>query len=366
MKRGIFVLALAAALASACAGPRKKAGPGPVEVSVAEGAAVYNDKDLAATRAAAVDEASRRALEAAAELFADPGLLASKREAFERSVLGSQALFVKKRAVLSESRLGGNYRARVKVHFYSEKLAAALRELGVSPGLKSGVTAALAVSEPGAEAGRAPAARAFSEVFASKSGIALSPLPAEKTGSREDALRAAGEAGARLLFFGRASADKAMPSGAAAGFAPSKAEVRLSILDAASGRSLGEVSASATAMDSTQELSLEKALAAAGELAGRDAAGRAAALSGLDYRITVRFLGVTGVERARKLKDALSRVRGLKAFALEAFGEGEVVFGVSPQRPDAQELASAILRDNSLPLELEQASQFDIVFRAGE
>lgn len=353
-----LLLAAAAGCATAPAPGSFRADP---EMLLADGAADLNPADLGASRSAAVQDAQRAAVRRAAELYMDDTARAENYAALENGPLKDFRSYVDKHKVVSEGQDGAVYRAGVKVWVYHDRLASVLRALKLAGG--PGGSAAAAFAQKGAPS--QPFARAFRDAFARRSAVAVKDYPfaadqALAAGPLEPLLAAASAAGADLLIRASASAAPA-GSGIATGFYPSRADAGAEVYETASGRQLLAVSMQADAVDSSEAASLSKALAAAGELLGQEAASRAARSLKADTVIKLRVHGVPGLEALEKLRAQLQRV-DLKSLRLEKFSSGTAVFAAVPQRADSQELASAVLRGDSFGLELEAVGPLEIVF----
>ena len=75
----------------------------------------------------------------------------------------------------------------------------------------------------------------------------------------------------------------------------------------------------------------------------------------------LKIYGVPGLEAVEKLRDQLQRA-DLRGLRLESYADGAAVFSAVPRRQDPQEFASAVLRGDSLGLELEAAGPQEVVF----
>lgn len=362
MKRAILktlpALLLAAGCAHAPAPGAYKADPEPLS---AEGAGALDERDLGATRERAALAAEREAVRLAAELFLDETAAAEKGAVLEAGLLKTPRLYVAKRKIISEGRDGDGYRVGVRAWVYHDRIAAALRQLNLAgPG-------ALAPAAALALRGQADKgfARAFREAFARRSSVLLKDYPfasdqALLAGPDDALVSAAAAAGADLLFCVSASA---APSGAgfSTGLHPSRSEASLKAYEASTGRELLSLSSQGNAIEATEAASQAKALAAAAELLGQEAGGRADRLAKSAAPVRIKIYGVRGLEGAAALKAQLQRLDA-EGVRLESYSEGTAVFLALPRRPDPQELASSVLRGDSLGLELEAAGPGEIAF----
>ncbi len=351
------VLLLASACAHAPLPGSYKAAPEPL---TAEGAAPVDDRNIGASREGALLDAERNAVRRAAELFLDETARAENYSALEIGLLKTPRIYVARRKVLSEGRDGAYYRVSVRAWVQHDKIASALRGMGLAGPGGAGATAAFVL-----RGGDKAFAKGFREAFSARSAVVLKEFPfasdpALLAGPDQGLIDAAAAAGAELLYCASASAASS-GSGIDTGFHPARSEASLKVYETKTGREMLSLSGQANAIDAVRETALSKALAAAGELLGQEAAGTTARLvrSETPFRIKVR--GVQGLEAAEKLRDQLQRV-DLSGLRLESLEDGLAAFLAVPRSADPQEFASAVLRGDPLGLELEAAGQRELVF----
>lgn len=354
----IPALLLAAACAHAPAPGSYKAAPEPL---TAEGSGAYDERDLGASRERAALDAERAAVRRAAELFLDETARAESFGVIEIGLLRAPQLYVARRKILSEGRDGANYRVEARSWVYHDKIAAALRSMNLAGPGASGVSAAFARRGTPDKAFD----KAFREAFARRSAVTLRDYPfaadpALLAGPDSGLLAAAAGTGADLLFCASASAS---PSGAGlnTGFYPSRSDAALKVYDVKTGRELLSLASQANGIDATEAGSFAKSLAAAGELLAQEAGGKAERLLKADSPMKLKIYGVQGLEAVEKIKAQLQRV-DLRGLRLESYADGAAVFSAVPRRPDPQEFASAVLRGDSLGLELEAAGPQEVAF----
>lgn len=352
------VLLLASACAHAPAPGAFRADPEPL---TADGTGTLDERNLGASRDRAAQDAEKNAVRRAAELFLDETARAEKYGALEIGLLKTPQLYVAKRKILSEGRDGDAYRVSARVWIRHDRVAAALRTMNLAGPGATGTVAAFAQRGGGDKS----FSKAFREAFSRRSAVLIKDFPfasdaALLSGPDSALLEAASAAGAELLFSASASA---YPSGAGldTGFHPARSEAVLKVYEVRSGRELLSLSSQANAIDSSQAAAFAKALAAAGELLGQEAAGKTARLLKSEATVKVRVMGLSGLEGVEKLRDQLQRA-DLTGLRLESYAEGSAVFLAVPRRSDPQELASAILRSDALGLELEAAGPQELAF----
>ncbi len=352
------LLAAAAACATSPAPGSFKADP---EMLYAEGSADFNAADLGASRDKAVLDAQRSAVRRAAELYMDDTARAENYPALENGPLKTPQLYVAKHKVVSEGQDGAFYRVGTKVWVYHDRLASALRGLNLAGKAAAGPVAAFVQGGTPAPA----FAKTFRDAFTKRSAVTIKEFPftAEQalvSGPREALIAAASAAGADLLIFASAFPS---PSGAGinTGFYPSKADASAVIYEAKTGKSLLELSIQANAIDSLEAVSFSKALASAGDLLAQEAAAKSDRFLRSDAAIRVKISGVDGLAALEKIKAQLQRV-DVKGLRLESYSSGVALFTVEPIHPDPQEFASAVLRGDSLGLELEGTGAQEVAF----
>jgi hypothetical protein len=353
-------LLLAACAHAPVAGPAKAA---PEEMT-AEGSTDMDVRDLAASRARAVQDAERSAVSRAAALYMDETSLAEKQQALDATLLKSPQLYVAKYRTVSEGQDGASYRVKLVVWVYLGRVSSDLKAMKLAAPAAAGPRAAFVL-----QGAPAPAfADAFRAAFARRSAVSIEDFPFARDPSLAAApeaalLGAASLSGADLLIEASASAS-ASGGGISTGFYPSRADVSAKLYDAPSGKLLAELSAQADGLDSTQAGSFSKALASAGELLAQQAAAKAGRLARQDASLTLKFSGLDGVDTLAKLKAQLARL-DVKSLRLESYSAGNAEFRAVPRSPDPQEFASAVLRGDSLGLQLEGTSAQEADFSLG-
>jgi len=352
------LLAAAAACATAPAPGSFKAAP---EMLYSEGSSDFNASDLGPARAKALLDAERGAVRRAAELYMDDTARAENYQALENGPLKNPQLYVARTRTMSEGQDGAFYRMGVRVWVYHDRLASALRALNLTGQAAAGPVAVFVQKGPPAPA----FAKAFRDVFVKRSAVTIKDYPfvsdqALAAGPPEALLAAASAAGADLVIRASASASSS-GAGINTGFFPSRADATAAIYDARTGDSLLELSMQANAIDPSESVSFSKALASVGEMLAQEAASKSGRLLKTDAVIRVRITGVDGLETLEKIKAELQRV-DVKGLRLDSYSAGAALFAAVPVHPDPQEFASAVLRGDSLGLELDGTSAQEVAF----
>jgi len=352
------LLLAAAACAHAPAPGSFKAAPEPL---IAEGSAPFDERSPGTSRDRALLEAEKSAVRRAAELFMDETARGENYSLLETGLLKTPQLYTAKRKILSEGQDGGSYRVQAKVWVYHDKIASALRGLNLTGADSAGTVAAFVQTGTTDKAFGA----AFKETFSRRTAITIKDFPfaSDETllsGPSPRLLEAAASSGADLLFSASASASSS-GAGLNTGFYPSRAEASLKVYEVKTGQELLSLSSQANAIDSSAAASFSKALASAGELLAQSAIGKADRLAKQDSPIRVKVTGLDGLEVLEKLKAQLLKV-DLKSLRLESYSDGAAVFYTVPRRTDPQEFVSAILRGDTLGLELEGVGAQEVSF----
>ncbi|MCM2267394.1 MAG: hypothetical protein NDI60_06405 [Elusimicrobiales bacterium] len=356
------ILASCAFLLGACShAPVPGSSKAPPAQLSADGSAPFNEKDLAASRAAAVLDAQRSAVSRAAVLYLDEETRAEKSSVLENYLLKTPQHYVAKYKIVSEGQDGAFYRVRLKAWVYNGRIASELRALKLS-----GVSAAAPRAAFVLRGAPAPAfVSAFRETFVRRSAAVIEDFPfaadaALAAGPEEKLLEAAAVSGADLLISASASA-AAAGAGLNTGFYPSRADASVRLYDAVSGKLLLDFSGQGSGIDSTEAGSFSKSLASAGELLAQEAAVRAARAFKPETPLRIKFYGLEGLEIVETLRAQLLRLdaRGVR---LDSFDSGTAVFLAVPRKPDPQEFASSVLRGDALGLEMEGTSPQEIAF----
>lgn len=361
MKLKLTILPAVLLLGACAHAPAPNAQKAAPEMLQSDGTADFDARDISASRNRAVLDAERAAVARVAELYIDETAKAEKYSALENGLLKNPQLYVAKRKIVSEGRDGASYRVRVRTWVYQGRIASELRGLELSGPAAAAPRAAFVPRGADVPAFSA----AFREAFAKRSRIKLEDFPFARDGAAaslpEPALLAAASAsGADLLFSVSASASSS-GAGLNTGFYPSRSEAFVKVYDARTGASLLDLSSQANAIDSSEAASFSKALASAGELLAQETAAKADRLLKQEASLKLKVRNIDGIETLEKLKAQLLKL-DVKGLRLESYGEGEAVFAVSPRSPDAQEFASAVLRGDSLGLELEGTNAQEVVF----
>ena len=348
-------------LAGCAHAPSSSSFRAPPALLEAEGVYALNSKDLAASRAGAVQEAERTAVSRVAALYLDEETRAEKYQVLEGPLLKNPHLYVARYKIVSEGQDGPYYRVRIKAWVSHGRVASELRLLKLTGPAAAGPKAAFVV-----RGAPAPAfASAFREAFVRRSPALIEDFPfaadaALAAGPEERLVEAAGVSGADLLISASVSA-AAAGAGLNTGFYPSRADASVKVYDAVSGKVLFEAVTQTSGIDSTEAASFAKALSQAGELLAQEVSSRSERLVKQETEIKIKIYGVEGLETVEKLRAQLLKLDA-KGVRLDSYNAETAVFLAVPRRPDPQEFASSVLRGDSLGLEPEGAGAQEVAF----
>lgn len=361
MKKDLLKILPVLLMVSACAHAPVAGGfsssPEPI---TADGEVPLNEGNVQASRQLAAQDAEKNALRRGAELFMDGSAGPEAAQALDAGILRTPQLYVAKYKVLSGWRDGSVYRVTVRAWLHLDTLVSALRGMKLAGPEASAPEAGLA----GAGASSKAFSDAFAGSFAAASMLRLKLLAPSAPQNGSDALAAdlsaASDAGADLLFVSSAAA---VPSGSGfdTGFYPYRADVSLDVYDVKSGKQLLSLSGQASAIDSSRQASLDKALASAGELLGRQAAQKTAGLVSSPAPVKIKVFGLDGLATLEKLRAQLSKAP-LSGLRVDSYSEGTAVLSAVPDSSDLQEFASSVLRDDEMGLELEATGPAEVDF----
>ena len=357
-----FVSSLCALMfltACASADRRNAASPDNTEIILSEGRVEYNERNINETREKAVYDAKLKAVRRAAELFADASYKADgKYEAFEKLVTEDPDFFVKKYKIHKEGQDRDMYFSNAAIYIYPSKIASAVKSAGLNAPV-TGPKAALFINETPAGSGFE---KAFVKALSKDSVMNIEIIPAEKTGDGSyDALTAASaEIGAEMFIKAKA---KAYLFGGAMGtdFHPAAADGSVEVIAVPSGRRLSDISRQGSGNDTTKESALSKAMVSLADVLSRDTAARVDPQLKSDPVVSLVFTGLSGMEQAETVKSDLLKLN-FKYLVLSSYEKGTAVFSAVTKTQDCQEIASMVLRGDSLGLQLGEVTGKEITF----
>ena len=329
------------------------------EVIAAEGRVFYNDRNINETREKAIYDAKLKAVRRVAELFADALYKAEgKYETFEKLVTEDPDFFIHKYKIKHEGQDRDSYVSQVNLYIYTEKIASAVRSAGLASSVK-GPKAAIYIEET-------PEGTSFQKAFIaalSKDSImTVELLDKSKIGDGSyDALTAASaEIGAEMFIKAKAKA-YLFGGGIGTDFHPSGADGSVEVIQVPSGKRLSDISRQGSGSDSSKDVAMSKAMESLAALLSKDTAARVDPQLKSDPAIKLIFSGLSGIEQAETLKSDLLKMN-FKYISLDSYANGRAVFSSITKTQDCQEIASMILRGESLGAQLGEVSGKEINF----
>lgn len=356
-----FAFFLCVVLFAACTSTGRRNAPSPdnTEIIVAEGRVEYNERNINETREKAVYDAKLKAVRRVAEMFADASYKADgKYEIFEKIVTEDPDFFVKKYKIQKEGQDRDMYFSNAFIYVYPSKIASAVKAAGLNAPV-TGPKAALFINETPAGTGFE---KAFVKALSRDSIMNIAVLPPEKAGdgSYDSLTSAAAEAGAEMFIKAKANA---YLFGGATGtdFHPAAADGSVEVISVPSGKRLSDISRQGSGNDTTKESALSKAMSSLADVLSRDTASRVDPQLKSDPVVTLVFTRLSGMEQAETVKSDLLKLN-FKYLVLVNYQKGTAVFSAVTRTQDCQEIASMVLRGDSLGFQLGEVTGKEINF----
>lgn len=360
MKKLLAVLlVLAVPMLTGCA--EVKVGSGwRGEKVTGEGFAKYAAKDPEGMRAAALASAQRNAVEKVVGVFVSARTMVKESAVIDQKILARTSGFVKSYKITDEGRQGDLYRVQIKAVVLVSELNNAIGELQLDkPVYDKKVLFAASGRNPDYDSDlRAGILAAFE-----KNGFAMLQDAGGDGSSDAAALERARSAGADFLLTADADAFplEGVP-GLGNSFVSMRAKVSLKLVDAASGRTVGEESREASALDPVAKIAARKAVAAAAELTATLTASAARRAASGGTAITLSVEGLDSIEQVARIKKALDSTLGVESYNLRRYVHGEASFDVNVGGLSGEELAASLLRQ--LPFKMLSVTRYGIELAA--
>lgn len=339
-------LALACLLAAGCFGGGLRPGPRKRTIVVEAAGSCPFGRDLRPCK----DKARRDAVAGLLGLYVAQEAAASPE--VERGVLQKAGSYVKRGRVIETARKEGDSILRMRIEVFHETLGRDLDALGlVKPsGVEGPPKILVSLREAGSVAGDVGRASDALRRFLSARGYSAmdlsDPLNArgrQSTGSRLEALAAAGDLRADVVVTGKASALAAEES--PQGYYVFRGRLAAEALLAGSGAVLSSLEAEAAAMDAAPGGAAAKALESAAELGGEKLAAELAERFRRRTEISVVVTGLERLEDTMRLISAVRQVPGVAGAAAGKVGAGLTVLRVFVEKIGADELAARLIQD---------------------
>lgn len=329
------------------------------EILQVSGITTYNEHNINETREDAIYDAKIKAVRRIAELFSDATYkIDGKTEILENLVNSDVDLFIHKYKIKSEGQDRDKYIANLSLYIYTNKVAASVKNAGLVSSL-SGPKAGLYVEENPANSGFA---KAFTEALSKYSIMTVVPFPSEKIkdASYDSLNSAAAELGAEIFIKAKASA-YTVGNALTKEFFPSVADGSVEVIQSPSQKRLSDISRQGSGNDTNKNSALRQAMAALAEKLAKDTAMRVDVQIKSDPVVKLVFTGLNSFEQLETIKADLLKMN-FKYLSLDSYSDGKAVFSVATSVKDTQEIASIVLRGESLGVQLGTVSGKEISF----
>lgn len=314
-------------------GPTRAADDLDFRIVPAEGAAVLVREDRAGARAAALDDALRRAVASEVETLASPEALESKSREIGESVEDRYRTYVKSYRILSESTDADKVLVQAEVEVDLADLRRDLQALRALPVVSDTPRVALFLKSGGGGARKAlveallgAGVEVVGEGGAS-GGVTVPPLR-----DPPDPFRWAGAHGADFVVTG-AVVQEPIPGIEGSTLRVARAQVDLKALRSPGGATAAEARASATAValeaSDAAPPAMERALDEAGAKLARTLLVEWGKTATATSAVEVTVDGVTGAETLRRVEHLLrDEIRGVRGVSLRRFSRRRFVYEV--------------------------------------
>jgi hypothetical protein len=340
-RRLAAALLLAAGALAACAHGRARPGE-QGEVVEAEGWAPWDAADPPGSRRRSLADAQRKAVEAVVGAYVSAKTRVDAAATVEQRILSETGGYVRRCEVLSERREDGFLKTRVRAFVLYRKVGDDLHQLGLTrpPALPGDPRVAVAL-------------RAGDGAGAAERALRAALLDA--------GLRVVDGADGDLLVRGGAQAG-ALEGGPFAGYGLRSARARVSVeaVKPAVGEVVAGESREASAVDASDAVARDKALAAAADLAGRALAQDLASRLGRREEIALRVEGLSGFAQVRALIDDVRLEPGVSDASLAGEDAGAVELRVTTDGVSAADLAALLARGRKVPLSVRSVGAYEV------
>lgn len=319
------------------------------EVVEAEGMSPYKPEDLAGTKAAALANAQRAAIDLVVGVYVNASTRVEKAVAIEQNILTRSSGYIKRYEVLSEGRSGEWYKTRIRALVSTQDLRNDLDSRGLLRQASIGhPRVAVLLQEyikerPNSEGN---ATRALTQALLDK-GFKVVTLPS-KTDQDADPIEVARTLNrdkVELLCAGFARAQSLGVEKKLGGMASLRATLSFRVIEVGTGEILQTVSQIASGIEGTPEIAAQKAFEAAAGLAAGDLANLPSELSKRAH-VEMTISGLKSFSVLSQLEKSLMGVPGVKDLYLRSYSQesGVAVLDVMADQVSPQELADHAIK----------------------
>lgn len=322
---------------AACAGPRLKVGVTEEgEVVEAEGLVPYIEKDLPATKDAALATAQRSAVEKVVGVYVSARTRVSKAVAIQQRILADTAGYVKRYEVIDEGREDRYYKLKIRALVSFERVARDLKSFGLMDVQDIGsprVAVLIDESVDGKAAGSAHAATGVTKAlmaggFTVVDKAALSGARVGK-GDVTGASELGTKLGVELVVLGDAEAERVQPHPNFSGFSSYRARVAAKAVRSGTSQVVASGEHRASGLDISPSAAASKALKDTGEVLGDEL--RVGIVDVLSSRSDIRLVatGLRDMEELKRLLAELGAVPGVDAVFLRGYAKGRAEISIN-------------------------------------
>lgn len=350
-----------------CAHDRLKPGRGEAgEIIEAEGWSPIDPQDEAATKARALAEAQKKAVERVVGVFISAKTRVDQAVNVDSRILANVKGYIRKYDVVAEKEEGGFHKTKIRALVLYQKIGEDLRDLGLvrpppPPGNPSVVVRVKAKGQGKdamADAAASGVRRGLLERGFSVVDEDLKDVGMVRSTDTAAALAAVKRAKADVVVTGEAEAYP-IEDARLAGFRSVRARVTLQAVKAG-GQVLSQKTQEASGLDPAAPVAEGKAYDAAGALAGEAMANELSALLKGRVNVLVRVGGLQGLERVQSFIDDLRNNPGVDSVTLASYGQGGAELNVMTEDVAGEELAAVILRMKKYDLMASSVSAYEV------
>jgi|GEM_PF-1441101 len=295
----------------------------------------YDETNRDRSRAVAVYDGELKALRRTAGFFTDSS---ADQAAVDATLVQGINKFVDDYKILSEDISGGSYNVSLRVWVNTARLVSALKEKNMVEAVHGPRAAVVFTKAPEDVSAFADA---FSSVLAGNSVVGCVFLDRAVKAEDDNAVKEAAEAaGAELIIKMALNINQGAGSG---NLYSNTVSVVASVSYADSGKLITNISRQGSAVDSSQTVSLKKAMEDAATVLSTELGAKLSRYSSGDPVVRLVIKGVRSFEDVDSLRGDLQKM-AFKTVAFGGFKDGTAVFDVTAKKNfDPQELSSAVI-----------------------
>jgi hypothetical protein len=373
MKRAVCLL-LTVSLC-ACATGRLKVGPAKGgEVVEVEGWSPYDKADLMGTKKRSLIEAQKKAVERVVGVFISAKTRVSKAVAVNQNILADVGGYIKKYDIVKEWQEDGFYKTRIRALVKYQKVGKDLRSAGLlrPPPPPGNPRILVLMADEGAKDFKRKG-RASSSVRRGllQQGFAVIDrndditYRSRKSTDAATAAKLGRELKADLVIRGEAEAYE-LKGLDLAGFHSFRARVSLEVLRPETGEVVASRVQEASGLDPAPAIAEGKALETAGLMAGEDLGSELSDLLRERVDVTVRVIGMTGLDNIQRLINDLRTQPDIASVTLNEYRNTGAELSVSTEGMPGDQLSALMLQMKTYRFLPSQVSPYLVELRLPE